>query len=218
METNSNTSHMGPPKEFNSPKSSDMVCSSSESIIAISTALPNPPPELPEAPRFKGMSKDARIPQYIREKLQEARKLLVADIDWVKSGNTLPPKSHVKIGTMTNISSKKKFKPSKNQAKKKIRRAFQLYPEFNEGESEAIFPSANASNNGNPINTTIDHPVEIPEIGGVTNHHENIVPSPNLDTQEATTVPNENISTETQRTVAEDEISLTHQWTQLLVH
>ncbi|MBW0534739.1 hypothetical protein O181_074454, partial [Austropuccinia psidii MF-1] len=111
METNSNTSDMGPQKEFNSPECSDMDCSSSESIIAISPAIPNPPPELP--------------------------------------------------------------------------------------------------NNGNPINTTNDHPVEIPEIGGVTNHHENIVPSPNLDTQEATTVPNENIGTETQRTVAEDEIVLT---------
>ncbi|MBW0585410.1 hypothetical protein O181_125125 [Austropuccinia psidii MF-1] len=180
-----NTSDMGPQKQFNSPKSSDMECSSSESIIAISTAIPNPPPELPEG---------------------------------VKLGNTLPPKSHVKIGTMTNISSKRKFKPSKNQEKKKICRAFQLAPEVNEGESGALCPSANESNNGHPINTTNDHPVKIPEIGGVTNHHENIVPSPNLDTQEATTIPNENISTETQRTVAEDEIVLTHQWIQLLFH
>ncbi|MBW0579074.1 hypothetical protein O181_118789 [Austropuccinia psidii MF-1] len=161
------------------------------------------------APRLEGMSKDAHIPQYVREKLQEARELLVADIDWVKLGNTLPPKSHVKIGTMTNISSKRKFKPSKNQAKKKIRQTFQLAPEVNEGESGALSPSANESNNGHPINTTNDHPVEIPDIGGVTNHHENIVPSPILDTQEATTVPNENIGTETQRTVAEDEIVLT---------
>ncbi|MBW0534234.1 hypothetical protein O181_073949 [Austropuccinia psidii MF-1] len=251
MDTNSNTSYMGPQKEFNSPKSSDMECSSSESIIAISTAIQNPPPELlgevmhksnieaPHAhwasstkistevifgaeieviakeqflnnssqiaPRLEGMSKDAHIPQYVREKLQEAREILVADIGC----NTLPPKSHVKIGTMTKISSKRKFKPSKNQAKKKIRRTFQLAPEVNEGESEALCPSANESNNGHPITTTNDHPVEIPEIGGVTNHHENIVPSPNLDTQEATTVPNENISTATQRTVAEDEIVLT---------
>ncbi|MBW0572158.1 hypothetical protein O181_111873 [Austropuccinia psidii MF-1] len=154
------------------------------------------------------MSKDARIPQYVREKLQEARELLVADIDWVKSGNTLPPESHVKIGTMTNISSKRKFKPSKNQAKKKIRQTFQLAPEVNEGESGALCPSANESNNGHPINITNDHPVEIPEFGGVTNHHENIVPRPNLDTQEATTIPNENISTQAQRTVAKDEIVL----------
>ncbi|MBW0519314.1 hypothetical protein O181_059029 [Austropuccinia psidii MF-1] len=46
METNSNTSDMGPHKEFNSPKSSDMEFSSSESIIAISTAIPNPPQQL----------------------------------------------------------------------------------------------------------------------------------------------------------------------------
>ncbi|MBW0561804.1 hypothetical protein O181_101519 [Austropuccinia psidii MF-1] len=110
---------------------------------------------------------------------------------------------------MTKIYSKTKFKPSKNQAKKKICRTFQLAPEVNEGESGALCPSANESNNGHPINTTNDYPVEIPEIGGVTNHHENIVPSPNLDTQEATTVPNENIGTETQRTVADNEIVLT---------
>ncbi|MBW0510182.1 hypothetical protein O181_049897 [Austropuccinia psidii MF-1] len=119
---------------------------------------------------------------------------------------------------MTNISSKRKFKPSKNQAKKKICQAFQLAPEVNEGESGALCPSANEGNNGNPINTKNDHPVEIPEIGGVTNYHENIVPSPNLDTQEATTVPNENISKATQRTVPEDEISFTHQCILLLVH
>ncbi|MBW0571415.1 hypothetical protein O181_111130 [Austropuccinia psidii MF-1] len=196
---------MGPQKQFNSPKSSDMECSSSESIISISTAIPNPPPELPEeimhesnieaphahwasstkistevlfgaeievitkeqflnnssqiAPRLEGMSKDACIPQYVREKLQEARELLVADIDWVKLGNTLPPKSHVKIGTMTKISPKRKFKTSKNQAKKKIHQTFQLAPEVNEGESGALCPSANESNNGHPINTTNDHPV-----------------------------------------------------------
>ncbi|MBW0562940.1 hypothetical protein O181_102655 [Austropuccinia psidii MF-1] len=117
-----NTSDMGPQNQFNSTESSDMECSSSESIIAISTAIPNAPPELPEG---------------------------------------------------------------------------------------AFCPSANESDNGYPISTTNDHLVEIPETGGVTNHHENIVPSPNLDTQEATTVPNENISTATQRTVAEDEIVLT---------
>ncbi|MBW0519316.1 hypothetical protein O181_059031 [Austropuccinia psidii MF-1] len=110
---------------------------------------------------------------------------------------------------MTKISSKKKFKPSKNQAKKKIFATFQLAPEVNEGESGALCPSANESNNGHPINTTNDHPVKIPEIGGVTNYYENIVSSPNFDTQEATTVPNENISTETQRTASEDEIVLT---------
>ncbi|MBW0569772.1 hypothetical protein O181_109487, partial [Austropuccinia psidii MF-1] len=122
-----NTSDMGPQTQINSPESSDMECSSSESIIAISTAITNRPPELPEeimhesnieaphphwassteistevlfgaeievitkeqflnnssqiAPRLEGMSKDARIPQYVREKLQEARELLVADID-----------------------------------------------------------------------------------------------------------------------------------------
>ncbi|MBW0561300.1 hypothetical protein O181_101015 [Austropuccinia psidii MF-1] len=110
---------------------------------------------------------------------------------------------------MTKISSKRKFKPSKNQDKKKIRQAFQLAPEAIEGESGALFPSANEGNNGHSISTTNDHPVEIPEIGGVTNHHENIVPSPNLDTKEATTVPNKNRSTATQKTVAEDEILLT---------
>ncbi|MBW0546114.1 hypothetical protein O181_085829 [Austropuccinia psidii MF-1] len=110
---------------------------------------------------------------------------------------------------MTNISSKRKFKPSKNQAKKKICQTFQLAPEVNEGESRALCPSANESNNIHPINTTNDHPVEIPDIGGLTNSHENIVPSPNLDTQEEITIPNENISTATQRTVAEDEIVLT---------
>ncbi|MBW0549737.1 hypothetical protein O181_089452 [Austropuccinia psidii MF-1] len=200
MNTNSNTSDMGPQNQFNSPEYSDMECSSNESIIAISRVIPNTPPELPEAPILEGISKDACIPQYVREKLQEARELLAADIDWVKSRNTLPPKSHVKIGTMTNISSKRKFKPSKNQAKKKICQTFQFSPEVNEGESGALFPSVNESNNGHPINTTNDHPVKIPEIGGVTNHHENIVPSPNLDTQEATTIPNKNISTSNQRT------------------
>ncbi|MBW0557987.1 hypothetical protein O181_097702 [Austropuccinia psidii MF-1] len=282
-----NTSDMGPQKRFNSAKYSDMECSSSESIIAISTAIPNLPPELPEeimhksnieaphshwasstkistevlfgaeievitkeqflnnssqiAPILEGMSKDARISQYVREKLQKARELLVADIDrvykkllshifqippqylgitilGVKLGNTLPPKSHVEIGKITNISSKKKFKPSKNQAKKKICPTCQLAPEVNEGESGALCPSANESNNGHPISTTNDYPVEIPDIGCVTNHHESIVPSPNLDTQEATNISNENISPETQRTVAEDEIVLTHQWIQLLVH
>ncbi|MBW0563728.1 hypothetical protein O181_103443 [Austropuccinia psidii MF-1] len=48
-----NTSDMGPQKQFNSPESSDMECSSSESIIAISTAIPNPPPELPEGMFFE---------------------------------------------------------------------------------------------------------------------------------------------------------------------
>ncbi|MBW0525986.1 hypothetical protein O181_065701 [Austropuccinia psidii MF-1] len=49
MDTNTtNTSDMGPQKQLNSPESSDMGCSSSESIIAISTAIPNPPPEFPE--------------------------------------------------------------------------------------------------------------------------------------------------------------------------
>ncbi|MBW0554821.1 hypothetical protein O181_094536 [Austropuccinia psidii MF-1] len=105
---------------------------------------------------------------------------------------------------MTNIYSKRKFKPSKNQAKKKISQTFQLTPEVNEGESGALCTSSNESNNGHPINTKNNHLVEISEIGGVTNHHESIVSSPNLDTQEATTIPNENISTETQRTVAED--------------
>ncbi|MBW0512033.1 hypothetical protein O181_051748 [Austropuccinia psidii MF-1] len=208
MEANTtNTSDMGRQKQFNSPESSDMECSSSESIIAIGTAIPNPPPECPEeimnksnieaphahwasstkistevlfgaeievitkeqflnnssqiAPRLEEMSKDACVPQYVQEKLQEARELLFADID------------------------------------------------FNEGESGALCPSANESNNAHPMNTINDHPVEIPEIGGVTNLHENIVPSPNLDTKKATTIPNENISTATQRTVAEDEIVLT---------
>ncbi|MBW0558600.1 hypothetical protein O181_098315 [Austropuccinia psidii MF-1] len=101
---------------------------------------------------------------------------------------------------MKKISSKRKFKPSKNQAKKKICRAFQLAPEVNEGESGALCPSANESNNGNSISTKNDHPVD---------HHENIFPSPNLDNQEATTIPNENISTETQGKVGEDEIVLT---------
>ncbi|MBW0544560.1 hypothetical protein O181_084275 [Austropuccinia psidii MF-1] len=175
MESNSSTSDMGPQKEFNSPKSSDMECSSSESIIAISTDIPNPPSELPEG---------------------------------IESGNTLPTKSHVKIGTMQNISSKRKFKPSKNQEKKNTCQTFKLAPEVNEGESGALCPSANESNNGHPISTKNDHPVEIPEIGGITKHHENIVSSPNLDTQEANTIPNGNISTPTQRTVAEDEIVL----------
>ncbi|MBW0550779.1 hypothetical protein O181_090494 [Austropuccinia psidii MF-1] len=48
MDTNSNTSDMGPHKQLNSPKFSDIECSSSESIIAISTAILNPPPEFPE--------------------------------------------------------------------------------------------------------------------------------------------------------------------------
>ena len=33
------------------------------------------------APRLEEMSKDARIPQYVQEQLQEARELLVSDID-----------------------------------------------------------------------------------------------------------------------------------------
>ncbi|MBW0501107.1 hypothetical protein O181_040822 [Austropuccinia psidii MF-1] len=120
---------MGPHKQFNSPRSSDMGFSSSESIIAISIAIPNPPPELPEErmhesnieapqdhwasstkistevlfgaeielitkeqfltnssqidPILEGISKDARIPQYVRQKLQKARELLVADIDCI---------------------------------------------------------------------------------------------------------------------------------------
>ncbi|MBW0520154.1 hypothetical protein O181_059869 [Austropuccinia psidii MF-1] len=126
----------------------------------------------------------------------------------VKLGNTLPPKSHVKIGTITKISSKREFKPSKNKAKKKTCQTFQLAPELNEGESEALCPSANESNNGNKINTKYNHPVEIPEIGGVTNRYEKIFPSPNLDNQEVTTVPNENIRTAAQRAVAEDKIVL----------
>ncbi|MBW0483734.1 hypothetical protein O181_023449 [Austropuccinia psidii MF-1] len=127
MKANSNTSDMGPQKKLNSPKYSDIKCSSSESIIPISTAIPNPPPELPEetmhkrnleeshahwasstkistevpfgveievitkeqflnnslqiAPRLEGISKDAHIPQYLQQKLQEARELLVADSD-----------------------------------------------------------------------------------------------------------------------------------------
>ncbi|MBW0494627.1 hypothetical protein O181_034342 [Austropuccinia psidii MF-1] len=117
---------MGPQKKYNLPKSSDMEFSSSESISAISTAIPNPPPSLPEeimhkrnieaphshwasstkistealfgaeipvikmeqflnnlsqiAPRLEGMYKDAVLPQYLQEKLHEARELLVADI------------------------------------------------------------------------------------------------------------------------------------------
>ncbi|MBW0468224.1 hypothetical protein O181_007939 [Austropuccinia psidii MF-1] len=175
MDTNSNTSDMVPQKQFNSPKSSDMECSSSESIIASSTAMSNPPQEFPEG---------------------------------VKCGNTLPPESHVKIGTITNISSKTRFKPSNNKAKKKICQALQLAPEVNERESGAFCPSANERNNGHQINTKNHHPVEVTKIGGVTNHHENIVSSPNLDTQEVTTIPNEKNSTETQRTVSEDEIVL----------
>ncbi|MBW0470164.1 hypothetical protein O181_009879 [Austropuccinia psidii MF-1] len=100
----------------------------------------------------------------------------------VKLGNTLPPGSHVKIGTMTNISSKRKFKPSKNKARKKIHQNFQLAPEVNEGELWAFFSSSNEGNNGNQTNTKNNHPVESTKIGGVTNHHENNVPSPNLDT------------------------------------
>ncbi|MBW0487200.1 hypothetical protein O181_026915 [Austropuccinia psidii MF-1] len=48
MEANSNTSHMAPHKKLNSPKSSDMECSSRESVIAIGTTIPNPPPKFPE--------------------------------------------------------------------------------------------------------------------------------------------------------------------------
>ncbi|MBW0515144.1 hypothetical protein O181_054859 [Austropuccinia psidii MF-1] len=161
MDANSKTSDMGPHKQFNSPKFSVIECSSSESIMAISTAIPNPPPESPEG---------------------------------VKSGNKLPPESDGEIGTMTNISSKRKFKPLKNEAKKKIFQTFQLVPEVNEAESGACCLSANENTNGCQTNTTNNHPVEIPEIGGVTNHHENIFQSPNLHTQEVTTIPNENIS------------------------
>ncbi|MBW0535186.1 hypothetical protein O181_074901 [Austropuccinia psidii MF-1] len=130
----------------------------------------------------------------------------------VKSGDTLPPESHLKIGTMTNISSKRQFKTSKNKGKKKICQTFQLAPEVNEGESVNLSPSANENNSRHPINTTNHHPDESPEIGDVTNHHKNIVQSPALGTQESTTLPNENFSTETQRTVAEDEIILINQW------
>ncbi|MBW0488875.1 hypothetical protein O181_028590 [Austropuccinia psidii MF-1] len=119
---------------------------------------------------------------------------------------------------MTNISSKRKFKPLKIKAKKKICQTFQLAPEINEGDTGALCPSANESNNGHQIKNKNNHPVEFPEIGGVTNHHDNIVQSLNLKTQEVTTVPNENISTATQRTVAEEEIVLTHQWILLLFH
>ncbi|MBW0575141.1 hypothetical protein O181_114856 [Austropuccinia psidii MF-1] len=148
MEANTtNTSDMGPQKQFKSPESSGMECSLSEIIISISIAIPNPPPELPEgmffewnlllsksvlsvsqlirnnaqkqhrgthahwassteiytevlfgakikvikkeqflknssqmAPRLEGMSKDSCIPQYVQEKIQEARELLVSDI------------------------------------------------------------------------------------------------------------------------------------------
>ncbi|MBW0540898.1 hypothetical protein O181_080613 [Austropuccinia psidii MF-1] len=124
---------------------------------------------------------------------------------------------------MTKISSKRKFKPSKNQAKKKICEAFQLAPEVNEGESKAICPSANESNNGHPMNTKNDHRVEIPEIGGVTNHHENNVPSPNLDTQEATPFPMK-ISVQKLKEqwlrmkLCLPKQMLTHKWILLLVH
>ncbi|MBW0481417.1 hypothetical protein O181_021132 [Austropuccinia psidii MF-1] len=161
MDANSNTSDMAPHKQFNSPKVSVIECSSSESIMAISTAVPNPPPEFSEG---------------------------------VKSGNTLPPESDVEIETMTNISSKRKFKPLKNKAKKKIFQTFQLVPEVDEVESGARCLSANENTNGRQTNTTNNHPVEIPDIGGVTNHHESIFQSPNLHTQEVTTIPNENIS------------------------
>ncbi|MBW0539280.1 hypothetical protein O181_078995 [Austropuccinia psidii MF-1] len=111
-----------------------------------------------------------------------------------------------------------KFKTSKNKEKHKINQTFQLDPEFNKGESGALCPSSNENNNGRQINTTNNHPVESPKIGGVTNHHENIVKNPALSTQEAITIPNESISTEAQRTVAEDEIVLTHKFILLLVH
>ncbi|MBW0542122.1 hypothetical protein O181_081837 [Austropuccinia psidii MF-1] len=119
---------------------------------------------------------------------------------------------------MTNIFSKRKFKPSKKKEKNKLPQNFQLLPEVNEGKSGALCTSANENNNGCQINTTNNHPVESPEIKGVTNHHENIVQRPNLGTQEVTTITNENISTATERTVAEDEIILTRQWILLLVH
>ncbi|MBW0580210.1 hypothetical protein O181_119925 [Austropuccinia psidii MF-1] len=150
-------------------------------------------------PRLERMSKDAGIPQYVQEKLQEARELLVADIDY------------------RNFF-KKEVQTFKESSKKENHQTFQLASEVNEGESGALCPSANESNNEHPINATNDHPVGIPGIGGVTNHHENIVQSSNLDTQEAATIPNENISTETQRTVTEYKIVFTHQWIQLLVH
>ncbi|MBW0490055.1 hypothetical protein O181_029770 [Austropuccinia psidii MF-1] len=119
---------------------------------------------------------------------------------------------------MTNISSKGNFKNSNNKAKKKMSPAFQLAPEVNEGESGALCPSANENDNQGQINSTNNHPVDIPNIGSLTNHHENIVQSTNLETWEVTTVPNGNISKSTQRAVAEDEIVLTHKWILLLVH
>ncbi|MBW0508775.1 hypothetical protein O181_048490 [Austropuccinia psidii MF-1] len=120
---------------------------------------------------------------------------------------------------MTNISSKRKLKPSKKKPKKKIHQPFKFSPEVNEGQSRALFPSSNKNNyNQCQINTTNNHPVECPKIGGVTNHHENIVPSPDLGTQEVTTFDNENISTASQRTMAEDEIALTHKCILLIFH
>ncbi|MBW0478476.1 hypothetical protein O181_018191 [Austropuccinia psidii MF-1] len=116
------------------------------------------------APRLEGMSKDSHIPQYLLEKLQEARELLVADIDW------------------------------------------------------ALCPSDNENDNGFQINTTNNHPIESPDIGGVTNDHENVVQSPTLGTQEVTTITNENNNTAAQRTVSEEEIIMTHQWILQLVH
>ncbi|MBW0478475.1 hypothetical protein O181_018190 [Austropuccinia psidii MF-1] len=110
---------------------------------------------------------------------------------------------------MKNNSSKRELKPSKNKAKKKMCKNLQLAPEVNERESGALCHSSNKNNDGHQINTTNNNPVEIHKIGGVTNHHEKIVQSPNLDTQEVTTVPNKNISTETQRTVSEVKILLT---------
>ncbi|MBW0515709.1 hypothetical protein O181_055424 [Austropuccinia psidii MF-1] len=243
MEANSNTSDMGLCKKFNSPKSSHMEYSSSESIISISSAILNTTSSFPEeaphahwaysikistelffgaeievitkeqflnnsskiASRLEGMPKDACIAQYVQEKLQEARELLVADIDF-ESGITLTPELHVKIGTMTNISSKRKYKPSNHKGKKKV---CQLAPKVNEGESGDLCSSTNENNDGNQINTTNNHLDEIPKIGGVTNNHEKIVQSINLVTQEVTTLPNENISTEAKRTVAEDEVILT---------
>ncbi|MBW0474901.1 hypothetical protein O181_014616 [Austropuccinia psidii MF-1] len=53
MNTNSKAYDMGPHKKFTSPESSDVECSSSESIIAINTAISNPPPNLPEGIFFE---------------------------------------------------------------------------------------------------------------------------------------------------------------------
>ncbi|MBW0560835.1 hypothetical protein O181_100550 [Austropuccinia psidii MF-1] len=88
------------------------------------------------------------------------------------------------------------------KGKRKICQTFQLAPEFNHGELGALPPSSNEDNDGSQINTTNHHPDESTEIGGVTNHHENLVQGQSLGSQEVANIPNENISKETQRTVA----------------